>query len=588
MIILDVNKLGKDFGYGKLFEDISFSLNEGESISIVGPNGCGKSTLLKMIAGIERKDTGTVSVKKDAKVAYLDQTGSSVDDDRPVYEVLKDAFGDLKKMEEELNTLQEMMESGVFTGEKYDKILARYCDLTEKFSMAGGYDMETNINTVVEGLKIDRALLEQSYNDLSGGEKTLVQLGKTLLIKPDLILLDEPTNHLDIERIEWLENYIKSFKGASVIVSHDRYFLDRMSNKILDLDDGVGKVYSTNYTGFLEEKQRDFEKQMADYKDQQALIKKLEAEKKYFAERGMATNSSTLTGRAHTLQTKIDRLKKMAVARPKEQKKLNVGFSEERKSSKKVIRVEGLTVETPDGRKILDGVNVDIHAGERVALIGPNGSGKSTFVKTIMNEQDLPVEGDVNVGPSVKIGYLPQIINFTNGEQQLLEYFRNEVGVNEQKARQILAGFEFYQDDVTKKVKNLSGGERMKVKLAELLQQKINTLIFDEPTNHIDIPTKEVLEDAIEDFNGTLIFVSHDRYFINKFADETIEFQDGKATSYIGNYEDYKESKEKESKKEEFTDSLKVDNKKKSNTSNNSKKNKKKQKKMEDNDDFER
>ncbi len=583
MIILDVNKLGKDFGYGKLFEDISFSLNEGESISIVGPNGCGKSTLLKMIAGIERKDTGTVSIKKDARVAYLDQTGSSVDDERPVYEILKDAFEDLNKMEEELNTLQEMMELGVFTGEKYDKILNRYCDLTEKFSMAGGYDMETNINTVVEGLKIDRALLEQSYNDLSGGEKTLVQLGKTLLIKPDLILLDEPTNHLDIERIEWLESYIKSFKGASVIVSHDRYFLDRMSNKILDLDDGVGKVYATNYTGFLEEKQRDYEKQMADFKDQQALIKKLEAEKKYFAERGMATNSSTLTGRAHTLQTKIDRLKKMAVARPKEQKKFNVGFSEERKSSKKVIGVEGLTVETPDGRKILDDVNIDIHAGERVALIGSNGSGKSTFVKAIMNEQDLLVEGEVNVGPSVQIGYLPQIITFPDGEQQLLEYFRNEVGVNEQKARQILAGFEFYQDDVTKRVKTLSGGERMRVKLAELLQQKINTLIFDEPTNHIDIPTKEVLEDAIEDFNGTLIFVSHDRYFINKFADETIEFQDGKATPYIGNYEDYKESKEKESKKEEFVDSLKVDNKKKLNTSNNSKKNKKKQKKIEDN-----
>lgn len=562
MIILDINKLGKNFGYGKLFEDISFSLNEGESISIVGPNGCGKSTLLKMIAGIERKDTGTVSIKKEAKVAYLDQTGSRVDYDRPVYEVLKDAFGDIKKIGDELKRLQEMMESDFFIGEKYDKILERYCDLTEKFSMVGGYDMEMNINTVVEGLKIDKALLDQSYNDLSGGEKTLVQLGKALLIKPDLLLLDEPTNHLDIERIEWLENYIKSFKGASIIVSHDRYFLDRMSNKILDLDDGVGKVYSTNYSGFLDEKQRDFEKQMANYKDQQALIKKLEAEKKYFAERGMATNSSTLTARAHTLQTKIDRLKQMAFARPKEQKKINVGFSEDRKSSKKVIGTENLIVETPDGRKILDGISVDIRAGERVALIGSNGSGKSTFVKTIMSEQELPVQGEVTVGPSVKIGYLPQIITFPNGEQQLLEYFKNTVGVNEQKARQILAGFQFYKEDVTKRVKTLSGGERMRVKLAELLQEKINTLIFDEPTNHIDIPTKEVLEDAIEDFNGTLIFVSHDRYFINKFTDEIIEFQDGKAKSYLGNYDDYKVSKEKQSKKDYFVDSLKVEKKK--------------------------
>ena len=564
MIILDVNKLEKDFGYGKLFEDVSFSLNEGESISIVGPNGCGKSTLLKLIAGIERIDGGQISIKKGAKVAYLDQTGSSIKDDRPVYEVLKDAFSELKEMEQEINSLQKKMESGI-EGIEYDKVLERYCNLMERFSMAGGYDMETNINTVVEGLKIDKNILNQSYNDLSGGEKTLVQLGKALLIKPDLILLDEPTNHLDIERIEWLENYIKSFRGASVIVSHDRYFLDRMSNQILDLDSSSGKVYSTNYTGFKEEKQRDFEKQMANYKNQQALIKKLEAEKKYFAERGMATNSSTLTARAHTLQTKIDRLKQMAVARPKEQKKLNVGFDEERKSSKKVITAEGLTITTPDGRKILDDIDLDICAGERIAFIGSNGSGKSTFVKSVLGEQDLPVKGNVEVGPSVKIGYLPQIINFPNGEQQLLEYFRGEVGVNEQKARQILAGFQFYQEDVTKRVKNLSGGERMRVKLAELLQQKINTLIFDEPTNHIDIPTKEVLEDAIEDFDGTLIFVSHDRYFINKFADKTVEFKDGNVTTYLGNYEDYKRSKEKESqqeiKQDSFRDRMKVSQK---------------------------
>lgn len=555
MMILDVNKLGINFGYGQLFEDVSFSLNEGESISIVGPNGCGKSTLLKIIAGIEKADAGLVSIKKGAKVAYLDQTGSSIVDSRPVYEVLKDAFGDLNDMENQLNELQKKMESAI-EGEEYDDVLQKYCNLLEKFSMAGGYDMDVNINTVVEGLNIDKNLLSQSYNDLSGGEKTLVQLAKALLIKPDLLLLDEPTNHLDIEKIEWLENYIKSFKGASVIVSHDRYFLDRMSNKILDIDNGVGKVYTTNYTGYLAEKQRDFEKQMADYKDQQELIKKLEAQKKYFAERGMATNSSTLCDRAHALQTQIDRLKKLAVAKPKEKRKLNVGFSEDRKTSKEVIRTEGLTVTIPDGRKILDGVNLDIFAGERVALIGSNGSGKSTFVKSVLGEQDLPVQGNVVIGPSVKIGYLPQIITFPKQDQQLLEYFCNSAGLNEQRARQVLAGFQFYQEDVTKRVGNLSGGERMRVKLAELLQKKINTLVFDEPTNHIDIPTKEVLEEALEDFDGTLIFVSHDRYFINKFADKTIEFGNGKVTTYLGNYDAYKEKK---SKKQDFFERLNVD-----------------------------
>lgn len=543
MIILDVNKLGINFGYGKLFEDISFSLNEGESISIVGPNGCGKSTLLKLIAGIERIDEGQVSIKKGAKVAYLDQTGSSIKDDRTVYEIFKDAFGELNEIEKRINFLQAKMESGI-EGKEYEDVLRKYCNLIEKFSIAGGYDMEREINKVVEGLKIDKSLLNQSYNDLSGGEKTLVQLGKALLIKPDLLLLDEPTNHLDIERIEWLEDYIKSFKGASVIVSHDRYFLDKMSNKILDLDNGVGKVYATNYSGFLVEKQRDFEKQMANYKDQQALIKKLEAEKKYFAERGMATNSSTLTNRAHVLQTKIDRLKKVAVAKPKEQKKLNVGFDEERKSSKRIIMVQGLTVITPDEKKILDDINLSIRSGERVAFIGSNGSGKSTFIKSILGEQELMVEGDIIIGPSVQIGYLPQIINFPNDNQKLLDYFRAEVRLTEQQARQVLAGFQFYQEDVNKRVKNLSGGERMKVKLAELLQQKINTLIFDEPTNHIDIQTKEVLEDAIEAFDGTLIFVSHDRYFINKFAEKIIEFGDGKINTYLGNYDDYKRKKE--------------------------------------------
>lgn len=540
MIVLDVNKLGINFGYGQLFENVSFSLNEGESISIVGPNGCGKSTLLRIIVGLEKPDTGKVSIKKDAKVAYLDQTGFSTIDNRIVYEILKDAFIDLKEMEKQLNELQKKMESEI-QGKEYDSLLKKYCNLLERFSAAGGYDMDLNINTVVEGLNIDSSILNQSYNDLSGGEKTLVQLAKALIIKPDLLLLDEPTNHLDIERIEWLEKYIKSFKGSSVIVSHDRYFLDKMSNKILDLDNGIGKVYNSNYSGYLEEKQRDFEKQVASYKDQQELIKKLEAQKKYFAERGMATNSSTLCDRAHVLQTKIDKLKEMAISKPKIPKKLNVEFTEERKTSKKIISIENLDVTIPGGRKILDNINLNIFAGERVALIGANGSGKSTLVKSILEEQNLPVDGKIEIGPSVKIGYLPQIITFPKPNQNLLEYFCNSAELNEQKARQVLAGFQFYQEDVTKKVVNLSGGEKMKVKLAELLQKKINTLIFDEPTNHIDIPTKEVLEDALEDFDGTLIFISHDRYFINKFADKIIELKNGNIKSYLGNYDDYKE-----------------------------------------------
>ena len=543
MIILDVNKLTKNFGFGTLFENLSFSLNEGESISIVGPNGCGKSTLLKIIAGLERADSGTVNIKKGAKCAYLDQTASSIQDSRKVKDILKDSFEEINAMEKRLNDLQNKLSDTA--AEDYDVTLSRYCNLLERFQMAGGYDVDVCISTVVEGLGIDKGMLEKPYDVLSGGEKTLAQLAKALLQKPDLFLLDEPTNHLDIDRIEWLEGYIKSFRGAVVIVSHDRYFLDKMSNKILSLDDVEAKIYATNYSGYLEQRQRDFEVQLAAFKDQQQAIKRLEEQIKYFSEMGMAKNSTTLCNRAHSLSTQLERMKRVAVKKPTEQKKIDVEFSRVKKTSKTVVEAKDFVVTIPGGKTILDKISVNICAGERVAFIGANGSGKSTFVKAIMGEQNLPMSGKIEVGPSVKIGYLPQIIEFSEPNSSLLEYFKNEVGVDEERARRILASFDFYKDEVSKKVKNLSGGERIRVKLAILLQQQINTLIFDEPTNHIDIPTKEVLEEALSNFAGTLIFVSHDRYFINKFADKIFEFSSGKVTTYHGNYDYYKSQKNK-------------------------------------------
>lgn len=543
MIILEVNKLTKNFGFGTLFENLSFSLNEGESISIVGPNGCGKSTLLKIIAGLMRADFGTVNIKKGAKCAYLDQTASSIQDSRKVKDIFKDSFEEVNAMEKRLNDLQNKLTDT--TAEDYDVTLSRYCNLLERFQLAGGYDVDVQISTVVEGLGIGKDMLEKSYDVLSGGEKTLAQLAKALLQKPDLFLLDEPTNHLDIDRIEWLEGYIKSFRGAVVIVSHDRYFLDKLSNKILSLDDVEAKIYATNYSGYLEQKQRDFEVQLAAFKDQQQAIKRLEEQIKYFSEMGMAKNSATLCNRAHSLSTQLERMKRAAVKKPTEQKKIDVEFSRVKKTSKTVVEAKDFVVSIPGRKTILDKISVNICAGERVAFIGANGSGKSTFVKAIMGEQNLPMSGKIEVGPSVKIGYLPQIIEFTEPNSSLLEYFKNEVGVDEERARRILASFDFYKDEVSKKVKNLSGGERIRVKLAILLQQQINTLIFDEPTNHIDIPTKEVLEEALSNFGGTLIFVSHDRYFINKFADKIFEFSSGKVTTYHGNYDYYKSQKNK-------------------------------------------
>lgn len=536
MLILDVNKLAKNFGYEQLFEDVSFTLNEGESVAIVGPNGCGKSTILKIIAGLEIADKGTINIKKGAKVAYLDQQGSNIDDNRKVYEILKDAFIEINAVEKQLKEYEQKVNT-----EYNEKDLEKYCALLEKFNLMGGYEIDVKINTVINGLEIDKSMLEQPYSTLSGGERTLVQLAKALLTEPDLLLLDEPTNHLDLKRIEWLEGYIKSFKGASIIVSHDRYFLDKMANQILAVDDyGIGRIYATNYSGYLVQREIEFEKQMAQYDDEQEAIKQLEAKAKQFMSLGMGRNSSALTKQGKTLWERAQRMREGAIRKPIVQKRLNVSFLEENKSSKKIISVDNLSVLIPQGRTILDDVNLEIHAGERVAFLGENGTGKSTFVKTIMGEQTLPVSGEVFVGPSVKIGYIPQMIEFENGNQTLLEYFSRAVELPEQRCRSILARFRFNVEDVTKKVKNLSGGEKMKVKMAELLQQEVNTLIFDEPTNHIDIPTKEVLEEALEDFSGTLIFISHDRFFINKFANRIILFENGKINEYWGNYDEYK------------------------------------------------
>lgn len=535
MQILNVDNLTIDFGFNKLFNNVSFSLNEGESISIVGPNGCGKSTLLKIIAGIIKTDKGQVSIKKGAKLAYLDQTGASIDDNRCVYEILKESFCELNELEKSIKKLEDKMNKNTDN----QKIINKYCSLIDRYSNLGGYEIDANINTVIAGLKLDSTILDRSFNELSGGEKTLVQLAKTLIIKPDLLLLDEPTNHLDIERIEWLENYIENFKGAIVIVSHDRYFLDKMCDKILDLESSCGKIYSTNYTGFLEEKERLFEKQMTNYKEEQLLIKRLETEMKWFAERGMATNSSTLTARARALETRINKIKSNAIIRPVKRNKANINFLKDNKTSNRIISLRNFSVNLPNGKDLIQNITLDVFAGEHIALIGENGCGKSTLVKSIIGINNLNYTGIINIGPSVKIGYISQIISFKDDKQSLLDYFRLSTGLPEQMARQILVGFQFYNDDIKKRVGSLSGGERMKVKLAELLQNKVNTLILDEPTNHIDIDTKEAFENALKNFSGTLLFVSHDRYFINKFADKIFELNNGNINIYYGNYDDY-------------------------------------------------
>lgn len=544
MLILDVNKVSKNFGYGPLFEDLSFSLNEGERISIVGANGCGKSTLLKMIMGFDKIDKGSISIKKGAKVVYLDQTSPDKKDDRLVEAVIKDAFADLLMMQDEMNEIYEKLRVEQ-TQVDYDRLINRSSTLQEEFQDRGGYEIDTNISIVCNGLEISDKMRMQKYDSLSGGEKTIVHLAKSLLQKPDLFLLDEPTNHLDINRIEWLENYIKNFKGSTITISHDRSFLDNMSDKILEIDNGEGTIYNSNYSGYLDERERRYEKLMANWEEQQTYFKRLENEAKRMAQAGMATNSHAMTRKAAVLFGRIEREKeKFAVNRPEKKRKIKIDFEEARRGGKRAIEVKDLTIITPE-KNIVDGASFYVSTGERVAMIGDNGSGKSSIIKTIVGEQKLPHSGEVNVSLSSQIGYLPQIIDFKEDKEQLLEYFRKEIGISEEKARAILSRFQFDKEDISKRVGNLSGGEKIRVRLAILLQQEINTLIFDEPTNHIDIPTKESMEEALEDFDGTLLFISHDRFFINKFADKIIEVDNGKTTTYLGNYQEYSMKKQK-------------------------------------------
>ncbi|MBR4863957.1 MAG: ABC-F family ATP-binding cassette domain-containing protein [Oscillospiraceae bacterium] len=515
MVDISVKNLTKFFVIGEnLLEDLSFEIQEGECVAILGRNGCGKTTLFNILTGQMDYDSGEVFVNPNKKLGLISQiprfpAGYTVED------VLRSAYAELFALKAKMERLEKEM-----AGDNSIELLRRYDDLSNRFQSGGGYDMDVEVDKVCNGLGITAAQRVQEFDSLSGGEKTRVNLARLLLEKTDILLLDEPTNHLDLRNVEWLEGYINSFKGTVLTISHDRFFLDRVADRVIEITDGHAEFYSGNYSFYIEEKQARFNLQLKQYEQEQAKLKQLG----YTVERmkGWGINNRTLYRRAMSIQHRMERIKK--TERPKTEKTMKATFGEKDFSGDMVFSVKNMEKSFGD-RTLFSGVELKVEGGERIALLGDNGTGKSTFIRCLLGDEDCG--GKIQFGPTVKWEYLPQIIKFSHPERSLYDTMLYEKNCTPQMARDRLGAFLFQGEDVFKSVGNLSGGEQSRLRLCMLMDEKINLLILDEPTNHLDIASREWVEAAIEEFEGVLLFVSHDRYFIEKFAERIWLLEDG-------------------------------------------------------------
>ena len=529
MIDVSVRSLVKSFELGKnILDGLSFTVTAGERVGILGHNGCGKTTLFRILVGELRADEGDVMIAPSKRLGLISQI--------PVYpegwtteQVLKDAHRHLYRIAERMEELSLEMER-----DSSKALLAEYDRLQEDFRRLGGYDMDTDRSRVANGLDISPAMLHQRFDSLSGGEKTRVNLARLILEDTDILLLDEPTNHLDLHATEWLEDYLLGFKGTVLVISHDRYFLDKVVQRSIEIDEGKAEFYSGNYSFYVEERQRRFEEKLKKYEKDQAKIDQLTRAAEQMHLWAFMGNDK-LHKRAFSMEKRIEKLSQSE--KPQEQKKLNVKFKQREFNGDEVLVMEDVSKGFGD-RQLFSDLSLTVTGGERIALIGDNGTGKSTLVKLIMGEE-TPDSGYLYKGPAVRSAYLPQHVRFSVEERSALDTMLYDCRCQPQQARDRLAAFGFKGEDVFTPVGALSGGEKSRLRLCMLMGSDINFLILDEPTNHLDIASREWMEDALSDYEQTLLFVSHDRYFIEKFATRIWALSDGKITDFRGGYEAY-------------------------------------------------
>jgi ATP-binding cassette subfamily F protein 3 len=531
MILLQLNDISKSFDGEDIFNDVNVEIKTGERIGIVGRNGAGKSTLMKIIAGVEGYDDGHISKIKNLKLGYLTQQ-MTLNTTSTVIQEMSKPFEHIKKLGQQMNKETDWLAQHAddFDSDDYKEHLEKYESLSNQFEQLEGYQYESKIKTVLHGLNFDEADFNRPINDFSGGQKTRLSLAQMLLSEPDLLLLDEPTNHLDMETTEWLEGYLNYFKGAIVIISHDRYFLDKIVNQIYDVALGDVQHYQGNYAQFIEQRDKYYAKRMQEYEKQQAEIKKLET----FVDKNIAraSTSGMAKSRRKTLE-KMQTIDKPLI----DARSANITFDFDRNTGNDVFHIKQLEIgyEEP----ITEPISLEVTKGDHIAIIGPNGIGKSTLIKTIAEKQHA-LAGNITTGANLKVGYYDQKQAEFRSTKTILDYVWDQYPtMNEKDIRAVLGRFLFVQEDVKKIINDLSGGEKARLQLALLMLERNNVLILDEPTNHLDIDSKEMLEQALQDFEGTIIFVSHDRYFINQLANKIFDLDRAGGNLYIGDYQYY-------------------------------------------------